>query len=56
MIGAEISVFLGIATGDAGSAVALSFAIGGVIALFVALPASELATATIDIQPSSVEN
>jgi len=45
MIGAGIFVFPGIAAGDAGPAAALSFVIGGVIALLVALPASELATA-----------
>ena len=45
MIGAGIFVFPGIAAGNAGSAATLSFAIGGVIALLVALPASELATA-----------
>jgi APA family basic amino acid/polyamine antiporter len=45
MIGAGIFVFPGIAAGEAGPAAALSFAIGGVIALLVALPASELATA-----------
>jgi len=45
MIGAGIFVFPGIAAGEAGPAAALSFAIGGVVALLVALPASELATA-----------
>jgi len=45
MIGAGIFVFPGIAAGDAGPAAALSFAIGGGIAMLVALPASELATA-----------
>ena len=45
MIGAGIFVFPGLAAGNAGPAGALSFAIGGVIALLVALPASELATA-----------
>jgi amino acid transporter len=45
MIGAGIFVFPGLAAGDAGPAAAVSFAIGGVIALLVALPASELATA-----------
>ncbi len=45
MIGAGIFVFPGIAAGRAGPAAALSFAIGAVIALLVALPASELATA-----------
>ena len=45
MIGAGIFVFPGLAAGNAGPAAALSFAIGGVIALLVALPASELATA-----------
>ena len=45
MIGAGIFVFPGLAAGNAGPAAALSFAIGAVIALLVALPASELATA-----------
>ncbi|RKD93914.1 APC family permease [Halopiger aswanensis] len=45
MIGAGIFVFPGLAAGRAGPAAAGSFAIGAVIALFVALPASELATA-----------
>jgi amino acid transporter len=45
MIGAGIFVFPGIAVGQAGPAAAASFAIGGVVALLVALPASELATA-----------
>jgi APA family basic amino acid/polyamine antiporter len=45
MIGAGIFVFPGIAAGEAGPAAAGSFAIGAVIALLVALPASELATA-----------
>ena len=45
MIGAGIFVFPGLAAGNAGPAAALSFGIGGVIALLVALPASELATA-----------
>ncbi len=45
MIGAGIFVFPGLAAGEAGPAAALSFAIGGVVALLVALPASELATA-----------
>jgi amino acid transporter len=45
MIGAGIFVFPGIAAGEAGPAAAASFAIGAVIALLVALPASELATA-----------
>jgi amino acid transporter len=45
MIGAGIFVFPGLAAGNAGPAAALSFAMGGVIALLVALPASELATA-----------
>jgi amino acid permease len=45
MIGAGIFVFPGIAAGRAGPAAAGSFAIGGVIALLVALPTSELATA-----------
>ena len=45
MIGAGIFVFPGIAAAQAGPAAALSFAIGAVVALLVALPASELATA-----------
>ncbi|MEF8773774.1 MAG: APC family permease [Halobacteriales archaeon] len=45
MIGAGIFVFPGLAAGNAGPAASLSFAIGGAIALLVALPASELATA-----------
>jgi amino acid transporter len=45
MIGAGIFVFPGLAAGDAGPAAALSFAIGAVIALLVALPTAELATA-----------
>ena len=43
MIGAGIFVFPGLAAGEAGPAAILSFALGGVIALLVALPASELA-------------
>ncbi|MEF8883021.1 MAG: APC family permease [Halapricum sp.] len=45
MIGAGIFVFPGLAAEEAGLAATLSFAIGGVIALLVALPTSELATA-----------
>jgi amino acid transporter len=45
MIGAGIFVFPGLAAGRAGPAAAGSFAIGAVIALLVALPTSELATA-----------
>jgi amino acid transporter len=45
MIGAGIFVFPGLAAGRAGPAAAASFAIGAVIALLVALPTSELATA-----------
>jgi amino acid transporter len=45
MIGAGIFVFPGLAASEAGPAASLSFAIGGVIALLVALPTSELATA-----------
>ena len=45
MIGAGIFVFPGLAAGQAGPAASASFAIGAVIALFVALPTSELATA-----------
>ena len=45
MIGAGIFVLPGPAAAEAGPAIALSFVIGGVIALFTALTASELATA-----------
>ncbi|WP_226039252.1 APC family permease [Natrinema sp. DC36] len=45
MIGAGIFVFPGLAAGEAGPAAAASFAIGALVALLVALPASELATA-----------
>ena len=45
MIGAGIFVFPGLAAGRAGPAAAASFGIGAVVALLVALPASELATA-----------
>ncbi|WP_336343155.1 APC family permease [Halalkalicoccus ordinarius] len=45
MIGAGIFVFPGIAAGRAGLAATVSFGIGALIALLVALPASELATA-----------
>ena len=45
MIGAGIFVFPGLAAENAGPAASLSFVIGAVIALLVALPASELATA-----------
>ena len=45
MVGAGIFVFPGLAAGKAGPAAMLSFAIGAVIALLVALPTSELATA-----------
>jgi APA family basic amino acid/polyamine antiporter len=45
MIGAGIFVFPGLAAQNAGLAATLSFAIGGAIALLVALPTSELATA-----------
>jgi len=45
MIGAGIFVFPGLAADNAGLAATLSFGIGGVIALLVALPTSELATA-----------
>ncbi|GGC66866.1 APC family permease [Haloferax sulfurifontis] len=45
MVGAGIFVFPGLAAGQAGPAAALSFALGAVIALLVALPTSELATA-----------
>ncbi|THE63781.1 amino acid permease [Salinadaptatus halalkaliphilus] len=45
MIGAGIFVFPGLAADQAGPAASASFAIGAVVALLVALPASELATA-----------
>ena len=45
MIGAGIFVFPGIAAQEAGPAAAVSFGIGAIIALLVALPTSELATA-----------
>ncbi|AQL42195.1 amino acid transporter [Halorientalis sp. IM1011] len=45
MIGAGIFVFPGIAAGEAGPAAALSFGIGAVVALLVAIPTAELATA-----------
>ena len=45
MIGAGIFVFPGIAAGEAGPAATLSFALGAVVAILVALSASELATA-----------
>lgn len=45
MVGAGIFVFPGLAAGQAGPAAMLSFALGAVIALLVALPTSELATA-----------
>ncbi len=45
MIGAGIFVFPGLAGGEVGTAATASFAVGGVVALLVALPTSELATA-----------
>ncbi|MES3517985.1 MAG: APC family permease [Natronomonas sp.] len=45
MIGAGIFVFPGLAGGQIGTAATVSFGIGGVVALLVALPTSELATA-----------
>ena len=45
MIGAGIFVLPGPAAGQAGPAIAVSFLLGGIIALFTALSASELATA-----------
>lgn len=45
MIGAGIFVFPGLAVAESGPAASVAFAIGAVIALLVALPASELATA-----------
>lgn len=45
MVGAGIFVFPGLAAGEAGPAATVSFAIGAVIALLVALSTAELATA-----------
>ncbi|WP_135821953.1 APC family permease [Halostella litorea] len=45
MIGAGIFVFPGLAGAEVGTAAAASFGVGGVVALLVALPTSELATA-----------
>jgi len=45
MIGAGIFVFPGLAGAEVGTAATVSFAIGGVVAMLVALPTSELATA-----------
>mgnify|MGYP001447444630 CR=1 FL=1 len=45
MVGAGIFVFPGLAAGHAGPAAMISFALGGIVALLVALPVSELATA-----------
>lgn len=45
MVGAGIFVFPGLAVGKAGPAAMISFGIGALIALLVALPTSELATA-----------
>ncbi len=45
MIGAGIFVFPGLAGAQVGTAATVSFAIGGVVAMLVALPTSELATA-----------
>lgn len=45
MIGAGIFVFPGLAGAEVGTAATASFAVGGFIALLVALPTSELATA-----------
>ncbi len=45
MIGAGIFVFPGLAGAEVGTAATASFAVGGVVALLVALPTSELATA-----------
>lgn len=44
MIGAGIFVFPGLAAGRAGPAATISFAIGAVVALVIALPTAELAT------------
>lgn len=45
MVGAGIFVFPGIAAGHAGPAAIISFALGGIIALLVAVSTAELATA-----------
>ena len=45
MIGAGIFVFPGLAGAEVGTAATVSFDIGGIVALLVALPTSELATA-----------
>ena len=45
MIGAGIFVFPGLAGAEVGTAATASFGVGGIIALLVALPTSELATA-----------
>lgn len=45
MIGAGIFVFPGLAAGEAGASASISFGIGAIVALLVALPTSELATA-----------
>ncbi|MEF8778561.1 MAG: APC family permease [Natronomonas sp.] len=45
MIGAGIFVFPGLAAGQAGPAATISFGIGAIVALFIALPTAELATA-----------
>jgi len=45
MVGAGIFLFPGLAGGEAGMAAALSFALGAGVAILVALPASELASA-----------
>lgn len=45
MIGAGIFVFPGLAGAEVGTAATASFVVGGIIALLVALPTSELATA-----------
>lgn len=45
MVGAGIFVFPGLAGGRAGPAAMVSFGIGGLVALLVALPTAELATA-----------
>ena len=45
MIGAGIFVFPGLAGAAVGTAATVSFGVGGIVALLVALPTSELATA-----------
>lgn len=52
VIGAGIFVFPGLAAGRAGPAATLSFAIGAVTSLLVALPTAELATVSALVGPT----